>query len=117
MILVRSDEEEMRRYIQRSCRKRAVQCDTATGSTHALSLLKQRTYSIIATELGKNSQICLEDIAEIRKAGYSMPIVLLANQLSEVDADLLEKLKVRLVQTEKINYADIIDYLEQLVTA
>jgi hypothetical protein len=66
--------------------------------------------------LGKNSRICLEDIAEIRKAGYFMPIVLLANQLSEVDADLLDKLKVRLVHTEKTNYADIIDYLEQLVT-
>ncbi len=116
MILVRSDEEEMRRYIQRSCRKRAVQCDTATGSTHALSLLKQRTYSIIATELGKNSRICLEDIAEIRKAGYFMPIVLLANQLSEVDADLLDKLKVKLLHTEKTNYTEIIDYLEQLVT-
>jgi len=86
LILVVDDDEEVLKTLYKVAKASDLDADTASSGMAALEALQQKRYDLILMDINMQGLDGFETIQEIRKKGYTTPIIIVSGRKEDFDA-------------------------------
>lgn len=110
-ILVLDDETGIRNLLVRSCEKYGFICQGVARADSAIAELKQKDYNLLLVDLNLEEFDGVQAIRLIRKAGFSVPIIVLSGMIQPGILDELRPLGVINAIEKSFDSKALLDYI------
>ncbi|MCB5278407.1 MAG: PAS domain S-box protein [Candidatus Cloacimonetes bacterium] len=112
-LLILASDNNMQQLMQRSCRKRKLDCKFVCSSQEAIDQLRKNNFHVIVADLSENPSEVILTLQKTRERGYDLPVIAIADMIKDEFMDELKKLKVLHAVEKSLDSSSLIDFIVQ----
>ncbi|MCK9331992.1 MAG: response regulator, partial [Candidatus Cloacimonetes bacterium] len=112
-LLILASDNNMQQLMQRSCRKRKLDCKFVCSSQEAIDQLRKNNFHVIVADLSENPSEVILTLQNTREHGYDLPVIAIADMIKDEFMDELKKLKVLHAVEKSLDSSSLIDFIVQ----
>jgi len=112
-VLILDDDINLGRLLKRACGKEGYLADSATDLQEAIAKMRSTNYDLILVDINLGDIQGRDALKLIRKAGYSMPAILLSGMIRDSDTENLEELGIIGVVEKSFDHRPLLDLIAQ----